>query len=71
MSPIPIEADSPPQSRTFMRRYAGAPLPWIKPVIVVIGIFYHYPVIDDFRISFTNYTLFGDNQDYTQGSITN
>lgn len=53
MSPIAIEADSPPQSRTFMRRFAGAPLPWIMPVIVVIGIFYLYPVIDVFRLSFT------------------
>lgn len=71
MSPIAIEADSPPQSRTFMRRFAGAPLPWIMPVIVVIGIFYLYPVIDVFRLSFTNATLIGDNQDYTLGSITN
>src|SRR5215218_5428179 len=71
MSPIAIEADSPPQSRSFMRRFAGAPLPWIMPVIVVIGIFYLYPVIDVFRLSFTNATLIGDNQDYTLGSITN
>ncbi|MGO7704633.1 sugar ABC transporter permease, partial [Rhizobium ruizarguesonis] len=60
MSPIAIEADSPPQSRTFMRRFAGAPLHWIMPVIVVIGIFYLYPVIDVFRLSFTNATLIGD-----------
>ncbi|AJC83198.1 UNVERIFIED_ORG: multiple sugar transport system permease protein [Rhizobium etli] len=71
MSPIAIEADGPPQSRTFMRRFAGAPLPWIMPVIIVIGIFYLYPVIDVFRLSFTNATLIGDNQDYTLGSITN
>ena len=41
------------------------------PVIIVIGIFYLYPVIDVFRLSFTNATLIGDNQDYTLGSITN
>ncbi|RWX22287.1 sugar ABC transporter permease, partial [Rhizobium leguminosarum] len=71
MSPIAIEAVSPPQSRSFMRRFAGAPLPWIMPVIIVIGIFYLYPVIDVFRLSFTTATLIGDNQDYTLGSITN
>lgn len=71
MSPIAIEAASPPHSRSFMRRFAGAPLPWIMPVIIVIGIFYLYPVIDVLRLSFTNATLIGDNQEYTFGSITN
>ncbi|MFK0164950.1 carbohydrate ABC transporter permease [Rhizobium sp. NPDC090279] len=71
MTPIAIEAASRPHSRSFMRRFAGAPLPWIMPVIIVIGIFYLYPVIDVFRLSFTNATLIGDNQDYTLGSITN
>lgn len=71
MTPIAIEAASRPHSRSFMRRFAGAPLPWIMPVIIVIGIFYLYPVIDVFRLSFTNATLIGDNQDYTLASIAN
>ncbi|MBN8949162.1 MULTISPECIES: sugar ABC transporter permease [unclassified Rhizobium] len=71
MTPIAIEAASRPHSRSFMRRFAGAPLPWIMPVIIVIGIFYLYPMIDVFRLSFTNATLIGDNQDYTLGSIAN
>jgi multiple sugar transport system permease protein len=71
MTPIALEAASPPHSRSFLRRFAGAPLPWIMPVIIVIGIFYLYPVIDVFRLSFTNATLIGDNQDYTLSSITN
>ena len=71
MTPIAIEAASRPHSRSFMRRFAGAPLPWIMPVIIVIGIFYLYPVIDVFRLSFTNATLIGDSQDYTLGSIAN
>ena len=71
MSPIAIEAASPPHSRSFMRRFAGAPLPWIMPVIIVIGIFYLYPVIDVFCLSFTNATLIGDNPVYTLGTISN
>jgi len=71
MSPIAIEAASAPHSRPFMRRFAGAPLPWIMPVIVVIGIFYLYPVIDVFRLSFTNATLIGDNPVYTLSTISN
>lgn len=71
MSPIAIEAASAPHSRPFMRRFAGAPLPWIIPVIVVIGIFYLYPVIDVFRLSFTNATLIGDNPVYTLSTISN
>lgn len=71
MSPIAIEAAIPPHSRSFMRRFAGAPLPWIMPVIIVIGIFYLYPVIDVFRLSFTNATLIGDNPVYTLSTISN
>jgi multiple sugar transport system permease protein len=71
MSPIAIEAADPPRSRSFARRFAGAPLPWIMPVIIVIGIFYLYPMIDVFRLSLTNATLIGDTQEYTFGSIEN
>ncbi|NLS17597.1 sugar ABC transporter permease [Rhizobium sp. P40RR-XXII] len=71
MTPIAIEAADRPHSRSFMRRFAGAPLPWMLPVIIVIGIFYLYPMIDVFRLSFTNATLIGNTQDYTLGSIAN
>ncbi|KAA1183727.1 sugar ABC transporter permease [Rhizobium tropici] len=71
MTPIAIEAADRPHSRSFMRRFAGAPLPWMLPVIIVIGIFYLYPMVDVFRLSFTNATLIGNNQDYTLGSIAN
>lgn len=60
-----------PHSRRVSRDFAGAPLPWIMPAIIVIGIFYLYPMIDVFRLSFTNATLIGDNQDFTFGSIVN
>jgi multiple sugar transport system permease protein len=55
----------------FQRRFAGAPLPWMLPVILVIGIFYLYPVIDVFRLSFTDVTLIGDRENYTFASIVN
>ena len=71
MSPIAKEAASSPHRRSFMRSFAGAPLPWMLPAIVVIGIFYLYPVLDVFRLSFTNATLIGDNQQYTFSSIYN
>ncbi|WP_454855567.1 carbohydrate ABC transporter permease [Rhizobium binxianense] len=71
MSPIAIEVADPPRSKSFARRFAGAPLPWIMPVIIVIGIFYLYPMIDVFRLSLTNATLIGDTQEYTLGSIEN
>jgi multiple sugar transport system permease protein len=55
----------------FGRPFAGAPLPWMLPVIIVIGIFYLYPVIDVFRLSFTDVTLIGDKENYTTASIIN
>jgi multiple sugar transport system permease protein len=41
----------------------------MMPVIIVIGIFYLYPVFDVFRLSFTDVTLIGDRQNYTFASI--
>ena len=55
----------------FQRRFAGAALPWMLPVIVVIGLFYLYPVFDVFRLSFTDVTLIGDRENYTFASIVN
>jgi multiple sugar transport system permease protein len=53
------------------RRFTGAPLPWILPVILVIGVFYLYPVFDVFRLAFTDATLIGNRENYTLGSIIN
>jgi len=55
----------------YQRRFTGAPIPWLLPVIVVIGIFYLYPVFDVFRLSFTDATLIGDRNDFTLNSIIN
>ncbi|WDR06942.1 sugar ABC transporter permease [Devosia rhodophyticola] len=53
----------------FNRRFAGAPLPWMLPVILVIGLFYLYPVFDVIRLSFTDATLIGNEHTYTFASI--
>lgn len=42
-----------------------SPYPWLMPVIVVMGIFYLYPVIDVFRYAFTDLTLLGGSGHYT------
>jgi len=55
----------------YERQFAGAPLPWLLPVIVVIGIFYLYPVLDVLRLSFTDATLIGDRNNFTFNSIIN
>lgn len=51
------------------RRFSGAPLPWILPVILVLGLFYLYPVVDVFRFAFTDATLIGRDESYTLESI--
>ncbi|HEV7718017.1 MAG TPA: sugar ABC transporter permease [Arsenicitalea sp.] len=71
MSAIALEAPRGRFTGWFQRQFAGAALPWMLPVIVVIGIFYLYPVIDVFRLSFTDVTLIGDREDYTFASIIN
>ncbi|MFS8056590.1 sugar ABC transporter permease [Rhizobium sp. BR 317] len=71
MSPIAMEAPTGRRRGFFPRDFAGAPLPWIMPVILVIGVFYLYPVLDVFRLSLTNATLIGDNSIYTLDSIRN
>lgn len=55
----------------FQRRFAGAPLPWLLPVILVIGLFYLYPVVDVIRLSFTDATLIGNEHKYSLASIVN
>ncbi|MDE1993681.1 MAG: sugar ABC transporter permease, partial [Rhizobiaceae bacterium] len=71
MSPIAMEAPVGQRRGFLLRSFAGAPLPWIMPVILVIGVFYLYPVLDVFRLSLTNATLIGENSDYTLDSIRN
>ncbi len=71
MTAITMEASRGRRTAWFQRGFAGAPLPWMLPVIIVIGIFYLYPVIDVLRLSFTDVTLIGTRENYTFASIVN
>ncbi len=55
----------------WRRRLNLAPLLWMSPAILVLGIFYLYPVIDVFRLSFTDATLIGDHENCTFASVVN
>jgi multiple sugar transport system permease protein len=57
--------------KSWRRRLNFAPLPWMSPAILVLGVFYLYPVIDVIRLSFTDATLIGDHESYTLASIVN
>ncbi|CDM63299.1 MULTISPECIES: carbohydrate ABC transporter permease [Rhizobium] len=51
------------------RRRNPSPLPWLVPLILVLGIFYLYPLIDVFRFAFTNVSLVGADEQYTLQTI--
>ncbi len=40
-------------------------LPWLAPVMVMIGLFYLYPVLDALRLAFTNASLTGGEEIYS------
>ena len=48
-----------------------SPYPWLMPVILVMGLFYLYPVIDVFRYAFTDLTLLGGEGHYTLSTFGN
>ncbi|QQA43912.1 carbohydrate ABC transporter permease [Pelagovum pacificum] len=50
-------------------RFAGQPLPWLLPVILILGFFYLYPVFDVFRFAATDVTLIGQDYEYTSRTI--
>lgn len=45
-----------------------SPLPWLLPIILVLGVFYLYPLFSVFRFSFTNADLFLSKYHYTLDS---
>ena len=67
---VTIDAAQDPRSR-FRRPIRSGPVPWMLPAIVVLGLFYLYPVLDVLRLSFTDATLIGDHENYTFASIAN
>lgn len=48
-----------------------SPYPWLMPVILVMGLFYLYPVVDVFRYAFTDMTLLGGDGHYTLSTFAN
>ncbi|WP_051320983.1 carbohydrate ABC transporter permease [Rhizobium mesoamericanum] len=52
-----------------MRRRNPSPLPWLIPLILVLGVFYLYPLIDVFRFAFTDISLVGTDEQYTLQTI--
>lgn len=48
-----------------------SPYPWLMPVILVMGLFYLYPVVDVFRYAFTDLTLLGGEGHYTLSTFAN
>jgi multiple sugar transport system permease protein len=69
MSVLSVDTTKPVRARLMRRPFAGAPLPWLVPVIVVLGLFYLYPVIDVLRLSLTDATLIGDHESFTFASV--
>lgn len=50
-------------------RHSPSPLPWLMPLILVLGVFYLYPLLDVFRFAFTNVSLLGTDEEYTLQTI--
>lgn len=47
----------------------SSPWPWLAPVLLVIGLFYLYPILDALRLAFTNASLTGGGEQYTTRSL--
>src|SRR4051794_16445442 len=45
------------------------PLPWLAPLLLLLGLFYLYPLIDVVRLSFTDITLMGGPYHYSLASF--
>ncbi|NEI71647.1 ABC transporter permease subunit [Rhizobium lusitanum] len=53
------------RTRTASRPFSGSAWPWLLPAILVLGLFYLYPILDAFRLAFTNQTLLGSDGGYS------
>jgi multiple sugar transport system permease protein len=47
------------------------PLPWLAPLLLLLGLFYLFPLLDVVRLSFTDMTLVGGTYRYSLASFTN
>ncbi|MBT9369865.1 sugar ABC transporter permease [Rhizobium sp. CSW-27] len=52
------------------RRQRPRVAPWLMPLILVLGLFYLYPVLDVFRLALTRATLLGGDEGYTVSTLT-
>lgn len=68
-SAIGIERARTTHSR-LGRRIENNPFSWLVPVAIMLGVFYLYPIIDVFRLAFTNATLLGRDEIYTTATFT-
>lgn len=55
--------------RAPVRPKQPSPAPWLLPLILVLGVFYLYPLLDVFRFAFTNISLVGKDEEYTLQTI--
>jgi multiple sugar transport system permease protein len=51
------------------RRIENNPFSWLVPVAIMLGVFYLYPILDVFRLAFTNATLLGRDEHYTTATL--
>lgn len=63
-SAVAVDRSRPQRSRLGLR-IENNPFVWLVPVAVMLGAFYLYPIIDVFRLAFTNATLLGRDEVYT------
>ena len=54
-----------------MKKGVSSPAPWLLPLLLVLGIFYLYPVLDVFHFSITDITLLGKGETYTFDTFIN
>jgi multiple sugar transport system permease protein len=47
------------------------PSPWLAPLLLLLGLFYLFPLLDVVRLSFTDMTLVGGTYRYSLASFTN
>ena len=46
-------------------------MPWLAPLLLLLGLFYLFPLVDVVRLSFTDMTLVGGTYGYSLASFTN
>ena len=51
--------------RVFRGAYSKTAIPWLLPLILVLGVFYLYPMLDVFRLAFTDQKLTDPASHYT------